>query len=295
MFCCSHHMPLEEVQAKDKKLTCCAVYSTFAITFCVVVCRFVAFLTTRSLAMEAALFEAAQDCILSSVNALLVLRSIRPADKLYPFGYGKIEACAAVFQSIFLLGVGCFLIWETSQSIFSHPHEVVYDRTAILFLSISLILTIGLAVIQTFVAKRTKSLAILADSAHYKSDIALNIGLIFCLIVSFQSAWFDVGMGVCIAVYLLWMAKKVGIPAVHILLDRSLPEITLHAIEGIVASEGGKLKALRTHSLGRGELIVMDLEFGARTSLSDIQHKQHDIRHAIQEHFPRAHIIICVA
>lgn len=295
MFSHSRSQSSQLIQKKDTKLIKIAVYSTFFTAFCVVLCRCIAYIITPSITIEAALFDAIQDCIASCLNAFLVLRSIKPADQKYPFGYGKVEACAAFLQALFLFCIGSFLIWKSITSLSDAHHDVTYDQTTILVLCISLILTMILACIQTFVGKRTKSLAILADSAHYKSDIALNLGIIFCLFISFQSAWFDIVVGFIIASYLLMTSIKTGIPAIRILLDRSLPASSIEAIQGIILNEGGIIHSIKTHSLGRGEFIVIELHYKEQTTARSIKAQEDKIEKKIHEQFPRAYIIFSVA
>lgn len=287
------HIP-ETIHAKDHRLLRLAVYSTVITTACVVLCRLLAFVTTKSLAMEGALFDALQDCVMSSLNAFLVLRSIRPADELYPFGYGKVEAGAAVLQSIFLAVISVFLLWESAHRVFIHPQPVHYDRTALSILTVSLALTSALACVQTVVARRTNSLAILADAAHYKSDVALNLGIILCLILSFQAMWFDVAISVGIALYLFLTAVRVGGPAIGILLDRSLPAAAVHTISGIIRNNGAEVHSIQTRSLGRAEHITLHLYYRSDMSVQAVVQKQAALRAALHEHFPRAEIVMTV-
>lgn len=294
MFCCNiRQESFDKVQEKDKKLIKIAAYSSFCITFIIVLCRFSAFFTTHSIAIEASLVDAVKDCFVSSFNAFFVLLSIKPADKKYPFGYGKMEAFAAFLQSLFLFCTGCIIVLEAVRQIISgEKTEVLYDQTAIWILFVSLLLAFILSRIQAFVAKRTKSLAILADSVHYKSDVIMNMGIIVCLFISFNSPIFDVIVGLTISVYLIITAIFVAKPSIMILLDRSLGANLIENITGIIQDNSCTVKNIRTHGTGRGEFIAVDLFFDGEVTIEQAEGKKQTIEKEMHEYYPRAFILI---
>lgn len=293
MFCCPEQRhAFELTQVQDQRRLRFAAYSAFIITFLLVVCRVAAYAFSQSLAIKAAVLDSVKDCIVSSLNACLILKSIQPANAAFPFGYGKVEALAACAQSVFLFITGGWIAYDAICDIVHHSHSVTPSRVAVASLVISIVLALVLTLIQAYVARKTKSLAVLADSVHYRSDVILNIGVIICLFISFKSAWFDVILGICISVYLIVTAWNVGRKAFLILMDHSLPKKDEEIIRAIAAASGGDVQALRTHSSGRGEFITLELREQPGDTVEQVQAKHFAIEQKLHQQFPRSFIII---
>lgn len=293
MFCCHHQQAaLGEVMMQDRRLLKFASYSAFLISFLLVICRLAAYFTSHSLAIEASVADAVKDCLVSTVNALLVLQSIRPANNRFPFGSGKVEALAAFMQAAFLFVTGGWILFESIRESASHHHHIDYSTTALVSLVISIALGITLACIQGYVARRTKSMAFLAESAHYRSDVMMNVGVLCCFLLAVKSALIDLLVGVAMAIYLLIMAWTVGRNALVTLLDCSLPDATLRHLEDLIVAAGGEIAALKTHGTGRGEFISLQLRATPSQSVKQLMKLQEAIETRIHTEFPRSFVIV---
>lgn len=293
MFCCpEQRQAFELTQLQDQRRLRFAAYSAFIITFLLIVCRVAAYAFSQSLAIKAAVFDSVKDCIVSSLNACLILKSIQPANAAFPFGYGKVEALAACAQSVFLFVTGGWITYDAICDIVQHSHSVTPSRVAVASLVVSIILALVLALIQAHVARKTKSLAVLADSVHYRTDVVMNVGVMICLFISFKSSWFDVALGFCISVYLIVTAWQVGRKAFLILMDHSLPKGDEEIIRAIATASGADIQALRTHSSGRGEFITLELREQPNETIEQVQAKHFAIEQKLHQQFPRSFIII---
>ncbi|GHS91479.1 transporter [Alphaproteobacteria bacterium] len=291
MFCCpSQRESFASTLDQDRILLKKTAWWTFFLTFFLIFFKYAAFATTHSLAVKASVLDSVKDCFVSSCNIFFVLKSLNHADPRYPFGAGKISALAALVQALFLLGTGGFLIVEATHTL-QTPHTVSYSPWALVAFAASFFLLGFLVVIQTRAAKRTKLLAVLADSAHYKSDFIFNASTLFCLLASFKSPFLDIALGGGIALYLLLTAWRVGSSALRILLDQSLCSQDLQKIEQAVLFAEGKIKTIRAHSSGFGEFIVVEIIENSNT-LTTFKEKQCAIEHSIRQQFPRAFIVV---
>ena len=80
-----------------------------------------------------------------------------------------------------------------------------------------------LVLVQRFVIKRTDSLAVKADSAHYRGDILMNAAVILALFLVANSVlWADAVMAALIALYLFWNAVQLARESLKHLLDQEL-------------------------------------------------------------------------
>lgn len=293
MFCCHHqHAAYDATYIQDRRLLRFAAYSAFLISFLLVVCRFAAYYSSRSLAVDAAMGDALKDWLISTLNAFLVVRSLRPADSSFPFGYGKIEAVAAFLQAALLSVVGGWIAFSAVRGAAAHDHSVIYTTTALVSLIISIALGFILSFIQSSVAKKTRSMAFLADAAHYRSDVFMNMGVLCCFLISVKIAIIDVIVGLSMSVYLLLTAWKVGKTSLKTLLDMSLPASTVEDLENLVLAHGGHLVTLRTHGSGRGEFIALQVIPPARATLKTVFEKQALLEQKIHQKFPRSFVMI---
>jgi ferrous-iron efflux pump FieF len=304
MFCGhNHHLISREESRRYIKI---AAFSTFSITLFLVVCRTVAYFATGSITVEASIFDAVKDWFVSSLNAFFVMRSVKTSDDKYPFGYGKIEALLALFHSIFLLSMTSIVIVNIVKS---HKHHVIeFSSVACAAFGVSIVGALILVCVQTYVGRKTHSLAIRADAAHYKSDIILDIGVLISLMLSYAAAWIDIVVGGCIAAYLFCVSISIGKTALAALLDKSLCPEVVREIRNLVENAGGKVHAIRTHSLGRGEFIAVELVEGddsddksdvgqnikvdSKKDIVEIKRIHTAIRNEIRQRFAQSFIVI---
>ncbi|MDR1598024.1 MAG: cation diffusion facilitator family transporter [Holosporales bacterium] len=292
MSCCSSQIDaFESSKEEDRRQIKFAAYSVFVITLLLVVCRSVAYVATNSIAVKASILDAVKDWIVSSLNALFLLKSIQAANAKFPFGYGKIEALAALFQSMLLLGIGGVIVGDIFCASNSAT-ELVYSPIAIAVLGVSIVGSLILVLIQTRVANKVHSLAIRADAAHYKSDVVVNVGVLIGLLVSYAAHWIDIVIGGVIAVYLICVSIKIGASALAVLLDRSLGPAVEVCVRAVVARAGGNVHSIRTHSLGRGEFIAIELNEDGKTKIAELQKKSFAIEEEIHQIFKKSFVII---
>jgi cation diffusion facilitator family transporter len=278
------------------------VLYVFAITLGIVGLRSWAFFITKSLAVEAAFLDSIKDCFVSLLNVAFIWLSTKSADAKFPFGYGKIEAFAALLQSVFLLIVGASILYESvAHGIGDHStHNAHGDPGAIVStnfwatvaLTISLFLVIILAIIQTHYAKKIKSEALHADSAHYKADIAMNTAVILCFLASNKLHWIDTLAGGGIVLYFLTIAIMIGKKSIDCLLDRSLPLSINSKISEIVNEVGVTQFSVMTRHLGRGEFILVKVMYDQNTPTQNISVQQKRVEANIHEHFPRSYVVV---
>jgi ferrous-iron efflux pump FieF len=299
MFCCSSQCHSFEINKNtDISKIKLAVYSTFIITFSLIICRTIAYIITHSIAIEASIFDAVKDWLVSSLNALFILKSIKSANEKFPFGYGKVESLTAFLQSLFLFGTGCLIAVDL---VHFTPHKVNYSLPACVVLVLSIVLASTLMFIQSHVSKKTQSLALKADAAHYKTDVAINVVVLIGFLLSTNLSWMDITIGCVIVVYLFITAYTIGLSAVNVLLDRSLDAGIVQQIKDIVTASGEKIFSLKTHSLGRGEFILIELaeskdntnKQGSNTDLS-LKDRLKNIEQLIHNKFEKSFVVVTV-
>ncbi len=257
--------------------------------------KFVAFLQTGSVSLLSTLFDSALDAGASIVNLIAVRHALTPADAEHRFGHGKAEPLAGLVQVAFILGSSILLLTEVVDH-FITPRPVSAPEIGIAVMAISMLVTLALVLLQRHVVRKTGSMAIKADSAHYGSDFLVNASVIVALILSakFKLWWIDPAIGLAIALFIAWAAVQIGREALDMLMDREMDDAERSRIKEIVRGHGEVLDLhdLRTRIAGRDRFIQFHLELDGRLSLTDAHRISDAVEADIRAAFPEAEVII---
>ncbi len=247
-----------------------------------------------SVSLLASLLDSVMDSLASVVNFFAIRFSLQPADEEHRFGHGKAEALAGLGQAALILLSALLLAREAIDKLL-HPQPVEQVSWAIVVMVISIVLTFGLLLLQKYTIRRTGSTAIEADSLHYASDLAVNVGIIIALLASlYGMLWVDGTVALLIALYILRAAWGIGAESVQLLLDREIPGDVREDITAIVAAHPQALgfHQLRTRQSGRTQFIQLHVDMDERLSLREAHDLAESIEFAIRERYPMADVII---
>ncbi len=208
-----------------------ATYGAVGIAAILIGAKFFAWMQTDSLSLQASLIDSLLDIVASVINLFVVRHALKPADKEHSFGHGKIEALGGLGQSTFIAGSAVWLMIEASHRLI-HPHPLQETFIGTIVMVFAIVLTFGLVVFQRYVIKKTRSLAISADSLHYLSDLFTNIGVLISLNLSIYLGWLylDVLVGMGIAVYILYTSWEIGRRSLDVLMDRELADAAVRKL-----------------------------------------------------------------
>ena len=271
-----------------------ATRAAMTVAFTLVVTKFYAWWQSGSIAMQGSLADSALDLTASIVTFFAVKTALIPADDDHRFGHGKAEALAGLFQAAIMSGSAVFLALEAISRLWEPQASQASD----LVIGISLfaiVLSLCLVAFQSYVVKRTKSLAIAGDHLHYKGDLLMNLGVVLAAYLSARGYLSADGVfGILIAAYILFGAWDVAKPAVDMLMDKEMSDEERHKIEEIALGNKAVLglHELRTRTSGRDGFIQMHLEVDGKLTVSE----GHDISEAVEQDiataFPDTEILI---
>ena len=210
----------------DARLTQSAAIFSIIVAAILILSKGVAWVDTDSASVLASFADSSFDIIVSLINFFAIRFAFSPADKEHPFGHGKAESLAALVQSAFIAGSAFVLLLHASER-FIHPKPIESWQLATWVMVVSLILTIVLVLYQRWVYKKTGSLAVKADSAHYFGDILATIAVIAALLGGqWGITWLDPLVAIVIVFALLKSAFEIGKEALNMLMDHALePEV----------------------------------------------------------------------
>lgn len=257
--------------------------------------KIIATIYTGSLAILSSLIDSFTDVLASSITFVAIKYSTKPASSEFRYGYGKVEALSSFIQALFITISGVYILIDGIRRFFT-PREIDDSALGIFIMIISLCLTIALVIFQKHVIKKTNSLALKGDSAHYIVDIATNISVIVALIIINYTGflWVDNLIAIGIAIYLLHNAYELAKDSITMLLDQELIGGIREDVENIILKQECTkgVHDLRTRSLGGTYIFEFHLELCPSISLTEAHTQAHQVEEAILAKYPNAQVVI---
>ncbi len=284
-----------KVDPKSVKLLKAVTCASVSVAFFLLVIKFVAWIATDSVSIQASLVDSLVDTLASLVNFFAIRHAIIPADKEHRFGHGKIEAIAAQGQSVFIAGTALWLGFEAIHRLIQ-PEQVRETPFGLAVITFTIVLTLGLVAFQKYVIAQTNSTIIKADHLHFKSDLFLNLSVIASLLLSSQLGWLFVDplCGFVIGGYIMYTSWSIAKEAFHILIDRELPNEDRQKIKDIVLNHQDVLgfHDLKTRSSGPSRFIQLHLEMDGDIRLIKAHDIAMDVANNLRKAFPQTEVII---
>jgi ferrous-iron efflux pump FieF len=295
MSSANEHSQTLPQQASPAGLMRMATYCSVAVAGFLVCAKLGAWWMTDSVSVLSSLFDSGLDLGASLINMFAVAHALQPADREHRFGHGKAEALAGLAQSTFIAGSAVFLLIEAGRRLVE-PRQLAHVDVGIAVMVLSIVMTLGLVLFQYFVVRRTASLAISADSLHYKGDLLANLAIIGALVVTAEFGWIyaDPLLGIMVAVYIVYGAYGIFRQSLDQLMDHELPDEQRALIRSIALGhdEVEDVHDLRTRRSGLQSFIQLHIEMDGNMRLS----RAHEIADAVEleilAEFPEAEVII---
>lgn len=272
-----------------------ATYASVSTAVLLVTAKFAAWIATDSVAMLSVLIDSMLDVLASLVNLFAVRQALQPADREHRFGHGKAEALAGLGQAAFVAGSAVFLLFQAARRL-ATPEAVENSGIGIAVMVLAIVATLALVTFQRYVVRETGSVAIAADSLHYRSDLLLNASVIAALILSASFGWrsADPIFAMGIAAVVLFSAWRILRMAFDTLMDREFTDDLRERIRSIALShpEVRDMHDLRTRKSGTNSFIQLHLDLAVDISLVRAHEIADAVEAKIKEAFPEAEVMI---
>jgi len=218
-----------------------------------------------------------------------------PPDAEHRFGHGKAEAFASLLQGGLVFASAALVAREAAEELL-RPTEVAHGAMAMGVMVVSLALTAGLITAQSYVLKRTASVAVAGDRAHYATDLASNAVALLGIAASTLLGWrsLDAIAALVIAALLVWGAIGVFREAAAQLMDRELPREERDRIAALVTADAAltDVHQLRTRASGPYVHIQMHVDLDPGLTLEQAHAALVAAEKRVLAEFPSADIII---
>lgn len=219
-----------------------------------------AWLASGSASMLGSLTDSLMDITATLMSFLVLSYALRPADDDHRFGHGKAEALAGLGQAAFIAGSGCLLMFHGIERLIN-PVELSHSLLGVWVSIFAIACTLVIVFVQNKVVKHTESIAIKADSVHYKGDLILNAAVLLAILLAYYGVLYaDPLFAIGVAGYLLYNSWDIATESASHLMDKELPdeekqsifEIArnhndVYGVHGIRTRQGGKVKFIQLH------------------------------------------------
>ena len=282
---------LEDAHLTTRRITTLSV----ATAVLLIVIKAFAFGASGSVSIMASLADSALDLVASLATFFAVRWAAAPPDDEHRYGHGKAEALAALVQAGLIFASAILIGWEAVQRIFD-PRPVTAGGWSVAVVLVSIAVTGGLVWMQTQAMKKTGSLAVAGDRAHYAADMAAN-GVVLIGVISgayLSAPGLDAAAGLVVAVWLFWGALGMLRAAADHLLDHAGPEGHGAAITAAVLSDPriSGVHQLRTRMGGQVLMIQMHVDLDPQLTLEAAHTILVEAEQRILAVFPYADILI---
>ena len=282
---------------EPQRLMRLATVASMSTALILIVAKFAAWRLTDSVSMLSSLVDTSLDLVSSLVTFFAVRQSLVPADDNHRFGHGKAEGLAGLIQAGFIAASGCALLVAIVERL-GNPRQVREEGIGLAVSAVAIGLTLCLVTFQKYVVRRSGSLAISADMAHYNTDLVATLvtGVGVFLSGLLDQPLIDSGVAALVALYLMHGAWTVGRESLNVLMDHELPAEDSRRIEAIARAHPGVKDAhdLKTRSSGLTKFIQLHIEVDRDLSVVLGHAIGLEVQGEIAKAYPGAEIIIHV-
>ena len=251
--------------------------------------------TTGSVALLGSLADSALDLLGSAAAFFAVRYAAKPADDEHRFGHQKAEALSALGQSFLISASALFLAVESIERLIA-PEPVRQAGIALSVLALSLIATIALVALQTLAMRRSGSLIVEGDRAHYLGDVIAQGGALIAIALSSQLGFLraDALAGLVAAGFLAWSVRELIGKALPQVMDEELPDHERQKIINLLDQEpeASGYHHLRTRRSGGRRFVQLHLDLNPEMKLRDAHAIADRVEKKIASAFPDVDVIV---
>jgi len=260
------------------------------------VLKLVAGLLGRSSAMVADAIHSMTDLVSDVIVLIMVKISSKEADEDHDYGHGKYETLATVVIAILLLVVGGEIMAGSIEKINLVLKGGELAAPGIIALAAALVSILIKEILYQWTArvgKRVNSPAMVTNAWHHRSDalssIGSAIGIGGAMLLGGKWAVLDPLVGCAISIFIIVIAVRMALPAIHELTEGSLPESIENDIISLIESVPGveNVHCLKTRRNGPIIIFSVHIVVDPSITVAEAHHITVQAENAVREKYGR--------
>lgn len=268
---------LEETRLKKRAATISLAYNVILTLL-----KLAAAVLTASVSLLSEAVHSATDIVASGIALISVRVAAAPPDEEHPYGHGKVESLAGFGESILLLIIVCYVVFESVQRLIQGA-KIENVELGIAIMAFSAISSFVVGKHVQGIARRTNSIALASNGQHLMVDFWTSIGVLGALLVTRLTGWqqADAVFAILLAVWLAIGAWRISSEAFHQLIDRRLSDEEVESIRKLVGTQPGILGHHRLRSRLSGTTRYIDMHIVVPAEWSVVE--AHDCADALEK------------
>ena len=227
------------------------------LNICLFVGKYLAGFLSGSIAIMADAFNNLSDAGSSFISLIGFVFSGKKPDLDHPFGHGRMEYLTSLVIAAAVVAVGFELLRSSVEKVM-HPERVTFSFLALLVLVLSMLVKIGMGVMNRKLGTKLSSSIMLATSKDSFSDVFATLATAIALVMSaFSDLPMDGIMGIVVSVMIMLSGFGIVKDTVDQLLGQPADEELVAKIRELVMENMfcHGMHDLIIHSYGPGNLI----------------------------------------
>jgi len=273
---------VEEVRAKHLAAGLSLGYNVLLTAL-----KVVAAVLTGSVSLLSESVHSATDIVASAIALVSVRAAAAPPDDDHPYGHGKIESLASFVESLLLLGIVVYIVYESAQKLIHHV-EVKNLHIGLWVMAFSAVGSFAVGKFVTRIGDRSQSLALRSNGQHLIVDFWTSVGVLTALGLTTLTGWtwtdpvFALGLALWIARGALHMAHE----SVNELIDRTLPVDELGLLHDLICAEPEVISYHKLRARHSGRMHYVEVHIVVPREWTLVQ--AHDLADRIEKQIANA-------
>lgn len=258
-------------------------------TIALIIVKFLVYKITGSLAIFSSFTDSSLDFVSSLITFVALKYSLKKENHKYNYGYHGIIDIATVIIAGFIIATSITVFYKSIISLINKT-VIEYSDASVYAMSFSTLSSIVISLFLYYVYKKTQSILVRSEIAHYSSDIFTNAGVLISLIVGkfYTSYLIDPIIAIIMATISLKPATDILINAINNIMSKEVDEDIRQKIIEIAMRDKTVMgyHKFKTRKSGERIFIQMDIELPSNITFKlahDIVDKiQHDVENEIE-------------
>lgn len=225
--------------------------------------------------------------------AMLTLAAL-PADDNHAHGHGKAEYFSSAFEGFLILVAAVGIAYAAIDRLLN-PQPLGAVGIGLAVSVVASIINLATSRILMGVGRKYRSITLEADAHHLLTDVWTSVGVIAGVGLVWVTGWLwlDPVIALLVAMNIVWTGWQLLQRSAAGLMDVSIPEEELRAIEGVLAGyrrQGLDFHALRTRQAGTRAFVTVHVLVPGAWTVQQGHDWSERIEADIRRAAPHAHI-----
>ncbi|GGL62122.1 cation diffusion facilitator family transporter [Sporolactobacillus putidus] len=262
----------------------------------IVLLKIIVGIYTGSIAVLSEAIHSSIDLMASAITFFSVRLSNRPADKIHPYGHGKVENISGTIETLLIFVAGIWIIYECANKLV-RLEPVQLPLLGVLVMLLGAALNFFVSGIIRKSAERTHSVAMKSNAFHLVTDVYTSLGVAAGLLLAGLTGWsfFDPAIGIVLAFFIMFEAAKLIRESFPPLMDARLLPKEERRIRRIIEShqkEYIEFHNFRTRRSGHDVYIEFHLVVPSHLEIDTVDELCDRMEDDIKKEIPNAQILI---